>query len=173
MGLLLNAVRGPESFADLRTINNRLYPSFVEAAEALGIIQKKNITSEELNELAEEGSPLQRRETLALIIKFNRPNMKIDGEPYDLEFMWYENNGMFIGDFVNSGLDPEDAIDLALKHIWSLLEPAGIRSHHCNLPYRKPSCTPLFVSVPAVSLVGSLNVGQLEIYILQCHYERS
>jgi hypothetical protein len=35
--LLLTAVKGPKSFEDLRTVNNVLYETFKEAAEARGL----------------------------------------------------------------------------------------------------------------------------------------
>jgi len=66
--LLLLYVRGPQSFADLRTVDGRVYQTYAEAANALGLLEDDSIWRACLAESAASDTASQQRYLFATIL---------------------------------------------------------------------------------------------------------
>ncbi|XP_074314587.1 uncharacterized protein LOC141649809 [Silene latifolia] len=68
--LLLNVVKGPKSFEDLRTIDNQLYPSYKGACFAYGLLSDDKEWHEAMSEANRWAMPYQLRELFVTILLF-------------------------------------------------------------------------------------------------------
>jgi hypothetical protein len=66
--LLLHKVRGPRSFADIRTVANHVCETYREACQLLGLLEGDNHWDESLAEAKEISVPSQIRDLFAIII---------------------------------------------------------------------------------------------------------
>ena len=87
--LLLNVVRGPRSYEEIRTVNNVLYPTFKEACHALGLLDSDGEWNDALNEAANWASGFQLRELFVTLLLFCEVS-----EPHKL----WENNWIIISE---------------------------------------------------------------------------
>jgi hypothetical protein len=71
--LLLLHKRGPTSFKDLRTIDTRLYATFREAADAMGLLLNDNHYDEALREASRFKTGFELRLMFALILVYSPP----------------------------------------------------------------------------------------------------
>ncbi|KAJ1699041.1 hypothetical protein LUZ63_007553 [Rhynchospora breviuscula] len=69
--MLLNIVRGPTSFEDIRTVNNVLYATFQEACDALGLLDDDNEWLYTLQEAAITASARQVRKLFVDILLYS------------------------------------------------------------------------------------------------------
>ncbi|AQK78258.1 hypothetical protein ZEAMMB73_Zm00001d035059 [Zea mays] len=72
--LLLNHVTGATSFADLRTVDGDILPSFREAAQRRGLLEADDTIDECLNEAALYQMPSALRRLFATILVYCEPN---------------------------------------------------------------------------------------------------
>ncbi|KIH54434.1 hypothetical protein ANCDUO_15421 [Ancylostoma duodenale] len=72
--LLLHTVRGPTSFADLRTINGEVCETFREACQRLGLLENDQHWDTTLSEACETCFPSQLRSLFAIIITSSAPS---------------------------------------------------------------------------------------------------
>lgn len=66
--MLLNKVRGPTSFNDLKTVNGQEYSTFREACEVLGLMEHDNHWDDTMEEAVLCRSPAKLRELFAIMI---------------------------------------------------------------------------------------------------------
>jgi hypothetical protein len=120
------------SFEHLRTIDDHIYPTFSEAARALGLFQNQNEAVVAMEDaIADFKSPAQLRFLFAHLI--------IEGGP--APEMWSKFSSSLIEDYVDFQHLPQDiAIDKALCHISDLLGENGksLEQFALPLPARRP-----------------------------------
>ncbi|XP_022722231.1 uncharacterized protein LOC111279552 [Durio zibethinus] len=68
--LLLNIVRGPTSFEDIRTIDGILYPTFKEASAVMGLLDNDDEWHEAIKEASQWASGHQLRQLFVTLILF-------------------------------------------------------------------------------------------------------
>ncbi|XP_074283443.1 uncharacterized protein LOC141607991 [Silene latifolia] len=88
--LLLNIVKGPTSFDDLRTVNEVVYLSYKEACYAYGLLSNDKEWHEALNEANRWAMPSQLRELFVTIILFC--------EVTDVKTLWESSYSMLSDD---------------------------------------------------------------------------
>ncbi|XP_074299946.1 uncharacterized protein LOC141631133 [Silene latifolia] len=88
--LLLNIVKGPTSFDDLKRINEVVYPSYKEACYAYGLLSNDKEWHEALNEANRWAMPSQLRELLVTLILFC--------EVTDVKTLWENSYSMLSDD---------------------------------------------------------------------------
>ncbi|XP_075588849.1 uncharacterized protein LOC142597684 [Dermatophagoides farinae] len=117
--LLLQNVKGPKSFEDLRTVNGQVCATFKEAAILRGLVANDSEWIECLTEASVYNLPKQMRQLYAQICIYNNP-----ADPKDL----FENFKEFmIGDFLYQDEDRNvtRAENLAKQHIYRLFAIQG------------------------------------------------
>lgn len=72
--LLLSEVRGPQSFADLRTVDGRVHPTFKEACLALGLLEDDNEWHAALQQAKEVQTGHMMRNLFVSILVNNAPS---------------------------------------------------------------------------------------------------
>jgi hypothetical protein len=114
------------SFENLRTVDGHLYPTFSEAARALGLFKNQNEAIVAMEDaIADFKSPAQLRFLFAHLI--------LEGGP--APEMWSKFMSSLIEDYVNfDHLSEELAESKALLHISDLLGENGKSLHHFALP---------------------------------------
>uniref|UniRef100_A0A2N9HBP6 ATP-dependent DNA helicase n=1 Tax=Fagus sylvatica TaxID=28930 RepID=A0A2N9HBP6_FAGSY len=70
MRMLLNVIKGPRSFQEIRTVNNVLHPTFRSACYALGLLDDDKEWHEALNHASHWASGKQLRELFVTILIF-------------------------------------------------------------------------------------------------------
>src|SRR5438876_5438980 len=114
------------SFEDLRTVDGHLYPTFSEAAHALGLFQNQNEAIVAMEDaIADFKSPAQ--------LRFLFVHLILEGGP--APEMWSKFWPSLIEDYVNFEHLPEElAVDKALLHISDMLGENGKSLEHFALP---------------------------------------
>ncbi|XP_060960966.1 uncharacterized protein LOC133031476 [Cannabis sativa] len=115
--ILLNHVRGPLSFEDLRTVNGVLAPTYREAATMLGLLQRDNCLEDCLHEASLYQAPSSLRQLFATILVYCNPT-----NPRDL---WEHYEEEMSADLKSE----EDSLSIVrnkvLKSISSTIESMG------------------------------------------------
>lgn len=68
--LLLNIVKGPTSFEDIRTVNGRVYPTYKDACYVLGLLNDDKEWHEAIQEASHWAMPYQLRELFVTMLLF-------------------------------------------------------------------------------------------------------
>ena len=76
--LLLMNVRGPTSYEDLRTMNERCYTTFREAAEKRGLLRSDNNLIDCMSEAVSYQMPYSLRRLFATLLVYCNPGNPID-----------------------------------------------------------------------------------------------
>ena len=118
MRLLLNTVRGPTSFEDLRTVEGKTYDTYHEAAFELGLVENDKEWELAMEEAASVGSAYQMRTLFVIILTAGNP-MK----PRDL---WEKHKDVMSEDFkwkrVHKNPGRTDHTVLPVDHNYALLD---------------------------------------------------
>ena len=75
--MLLNIVKGPRSFEEIRTINDVLYPTFKSACYALGLLDDAKEWHEALNQASHWASGKQLRELFVTVLIFMEIKLEV------------------------------------------------------------------------------------------------
>lgn len=127
--LLLQHVRGAESYEELRTVNNVLHDTFKQAAVELQLTEDDIHWQTCLSEASNVCSPAQMRFMFCLICIYNFPQNILN---------LYENfKDFFIQDYINKGANFDESCQQALLEIEKLLIPNGLTCKDLKLPLRK------------------------------------
>lgn len=125
MRILLLHVKGPKSFEDLRTYNNVVYNTYVEACHARGIASNDNEWRNCLLESRDFHSPKQMRDLFAFILALNTPNNAMA--------LWEEFKDDLSEDFART-LNIDVAYNRALLEIEEVLVVHNLNCLAFNLP---------------------------------------
>ncbi|XP_022038828.1 uncharacterized protein LOC110941494 [Helianthus annuus] len=87
--ILLNKVRGPRSFEEIRTVNGQLFPTFRDACYAMGLLDDDNEYVEAIKEASFEGHAGYLRALFATLLLSNTLSRP--------EFVW-ENTWKYLAD---------------------------------------------------------------------------
>ncbi|XP_060965525.1 uncharacterized protein LOC115712693 [Cannabis sativa] len=122
--ILLNHIRGPTSFADLKNVNHIHVSSFRESALLHGLLEGDNYCDLCLEEASLYKMPFALRRLFATLLIFCSPN-----NPKEL---WEKYKSFMCEDFIQDGILLADAEVRALKHINLILEQSGkhINDYH-------------------------------------------
>ena len=113
--LLLHHIKGAQSFDDLRTVNNIVYPTFHKAAEQLGLCENDDEWFQCLHEASLIKTGYQLRQLFVAILVFNTPN--------DPGKLWNDFKHVFVDDLTDeNNVSIEYAENIALIHIETLLK---------------------------------------------------
>ncbi|XP_057778295.1 uncharacterized protein LOC130998777 [Salvia miltiorrhiza] len=116
--LLLNHVRAPTSFEDLKTSNGVLFLSFREAALDRGLLDSDNDVRHAIHEAATYQMPSALRKLFAIILVFNSPS--------DPKNLWIEFRDALSADIMRDYLlDHVEGYRLSLRSIDSFLQMMG------------------------------------------------
>lgn len=138
--LLLHIVKGPTSFAQIRTISGQEYPTFRDACEALGLLGDDREWSNALKDATQWAMPNQLRQlfiTILLFCEVTNPRRLFDehmlkmseNAPYRLN----QNHNNNIGQVSNPLADMYRS-SYILNELDKLLRDAGYTLSHFNLP---------------------------------------
>ena len=155
--VLLNHVRGPQSFQDLRTVNGHVYDTFQEACVAMGLVADDNIWVQTLQDAAQYRMPKGLRSTFSYILLFGEV-----GQPREL---WNRFQHQLTEDFLRRNFNQEAANTAALRHIASILRHQGRTLEHFGLPNIEVQLLQNHVDVDAArealrEMQGPLNADQ-------------
>jgi hypothetical protein len=133
--LLLHIVKGAKSYAEIRTIGNREYPTFRAACEALGLLGDDQEWSHALADAAQWATPSQLRHlfvTLLLFCEVTNPKKLFDEHATSMsqDRTYRLNRNSLQGS--NSSADI--AVSFVLFEVDKLLRDAGYSLSHFNLP---------------------------------------
>ncbi|KAL6207830.1 hypothetical protein ACLB2K_018783 [Fragaria x ananassa] len=92
--VLLNHVRGPKSYEDLRTVNDILHPTFKKAAEQRGLLEDDDSIRKCLQEASTIRMPSSLRRLFATIL--------IHCEPHGVRDLWDQFYQFMIEDYTSS-----------------------------------------------------------------------
>ncbi|XP_062014500.1 uncharacterized protein LOC133731039 [Rosa rugosa] len=92
--VLLNHVRGPTSYEDLRTVDGILQPTFKKAVEKRGLLEEDDSIRQCLNEASTIRMPLSLRRLFATILVYY--------EPIGVRSLWDEFYKFMIEDYTSS-----------------------------------------------------------------------
>jgi len=134
--LLLHNVKGPQSFADLKTVNGDLCSSFLEACLKLGLLEDDNQYHLAMEEAIVSNSPTSIHTLFAVILAWCEPS-----NPLDI----YDNHKeAMVEDFLHQQCTlhrdehvevNNDIFNLALNDIQDKVVSMGGRQlHECGLP---------------------------------------
>lgn len=123
--LLLLHVRGAKGFVEVRTYNNIIYDTFVEAAQARGIASNDNEWRETLLEATETQSPKQLRDLFGYICGINVPSNALE--------LWNEFHLSLCEDYLLQ-YNEEQAQNRALTDIEEILLTHNTSCIELNLP---------------------------------------
>ncbi|XP_022856895.1 uncharacterized protein LOC111377965 [Olea europaea var. sylvestris] len=123
--VLLNHVKGPKSFQDLRTVNNIVVPTYHEAAFLHGLIGGNNYCEMCLNEAITYDMPISLRRLFANVLIFCSP-----ANPRNL---WVKFKVYMIEDFLHASMTVCDAEIRVLRCINSFLEVFGTNINNFGL----------------------------------------
>lgn len=115
--MLLNHVKGPQSFEHLRTVNGVLHPTFRSAAESLGLIENDQSIRQCLIEACQLRMPSALRRLFATIL--------IYCQPIGLRALWDEFFPHLVEDYPSSSTTSNNEILVIklLKDLNNLLRP--------------------------------------------------
>ena len=136
--MLLNVIKGPRSFEEIRTINNVLYPTFRSACYALGLLDDDKEWHEALNHTSHWATGKQLRELFVTMLIFCEV-----ADPYKL---WISNWQLLSEDILhrqrtvlrydNLHLDDFQLQNYALCEIEQILIKSGRSLHEFEpIPY--------------------------------------
>ncbi|KAK9119226.1 hypothetical protein Scep_017319 [Stephania cephalantha] len=116
--LLLNHVRGPISFEDLRTVDGFTFETFKQSAEKRGLLEDDDSVTQCLREAANVHMPRSLRRLFATILVFC--------EPIRVRDLWDEFNTYMIEDYKNANkndhsLDESFFLNCCLKDLTNYL----------------------------------------------------
>ncbi|XP_022024354.1 uncharacterized protein LOC110924672 [Helianthus annuus] len=115
--ILLNKVKGPRSFEEIRTVNGQLFPTFRDACYAIGLLDDDNEYVEAIKEASFEGHDGYLRALLATLLLSNTLSRP--------EFVW-ENTWKYLADDILGLVLPEYQIkNLTLLKIENYLISNG------------------------------------------------
>jgi len=123
--LLLLHVKGPKSFADVRTYNGIVYSTFVEACYARGIATNDNEWRDCLNEAKVLETPKQMRQLFGFICALNVPANSLD--------LWNEFKVFLSEDFLME-FNERIAFNRALLEIEEVLLPHNLSCEKLGMP---------------------------------------
>ena len=123
--ILLQHVKGPQRFEDLRTFEGVLYPSFQQAASARGLLSDDTELRHCLAEAATFKMPRQLRQMFALICVFNSPT-----DPKAL----YDLHSRAMNEDYIQHFAADVAVNKVLEDIESVLRIHGKRNRDYGLP---------------------------------------
>ena len=112
--ILLQHVRGPYSFAAVRTVDGHECPTFREACIQRGLLREDAEWSNCLRQAAEYQMPRQLRELFVSLLLFC--------SPADPGKLWTDSEAAMTEDFVHRGSTPAAAAQQALRIIEGLLK---------------------------------------------------
>lgn len=122
--VLLNHVRGPQSFVDLLTVNGVLQPTFKQAAENHGLLENDNSIRICLMEASAIRMPSALRRLFVTILVYNVPT--------GVRTLWYEFFPFMVEDYPSSG-DTERQNRL-LRDINGILQQFNKSTRDFDLP---------------------------------------
>ena len=133
--LLLLHRRGAISFQDLRTINGHAYPTFKDAARAMGLLQDDNELYRCLAEAAHVQMPRQMRQLFATLLLFCNPSDELQlfldfQEAMSEDFVYADRQRLNNPALIHG----ERHTLLCLYHIDKELHERGASIHNYNLP---------------------------------------
>ncbi len=126
LSLLLNHVKGPTSFEDLRTVDNVVYDSFKEAAIVRGLLRSDLAWENTMREAIVHQMPNELRQLFSIICVF--------GEPTDAFSLYDRYKTHMVEDFVRRGYSEEASEALLLKALHDLFVIHGKTNVDYNLP---------------------------------------
>ncbi|XP_076053666.1 uncharacterized protein LOC143032670 [Oratosquilla oratoria] len=117
--LLLTHKPGPTSFADLRTVDGKMYNSYREAVKALGLLSDEETWKNTILEIINHtNNRNQLRETYASMLVFS--------DLEDQSAIWEETKDLFASDYLHKNNLTDyndeiylDALDDIQKHVWN------------------------------------------------------
>eukprot|EP00267_Zea_mays_P048853 XP_020401468.1 uncharacterized protein LOC109943072 [Zea mays] len=115
--LLLNHVTGATSFADLRTVDGDILPSFREAAQRRGLLEADDTIDECLNEAALYQMPSALRRLFATILVYCEPN--------DVAELWQRHLDAMSEDYHRSTQSKTHVQQMVLIDIRNILQSMG------------------------------------------------
>jgi hypothetical protein len=115
--LLLNHVTGATSFADLRTVDGDILPSFREAAQRRGLLEADDTIDECLNEAALYQMPSALRRLFATILVYCEPN--------DVAELWQRHLDAMSEDYHHSTQSKTHVQQMVLIDIRNILQSMG------------------------------------------------
>ena len=124
--VLLNHVRGPTSFEDLRTVGGIVFSTFIEAAEKRGLIEADESISDCLTEAATFQMPSALRRLFATILVFC--------EVTNVRALWEKHFEAMCDDFQKEGITNESIEQMVLRDIGDLLYSMGKDIRIFDLP---------------------------------------
>ncbi|KAL6140312.1 hypothetical protein ACLB2K_058612 [Fragaria x ananassa] len=162
--VLLNHVRGPESFLDLLTVNGVLQPTFKQAAENRGLLENDNSIRMCLAEASAIRMPLALRRLFVTILVY--------GVPAGVRALWDEFAHFMMEDYTSSNDDVANRNRL-LRDLNRILQQFGKNIRDYDLPQLTgepednigmPRCIEdeLFIDVPQADIdaIDHLNNDQ-------------
>lgn len=123
--LLLLHVCGPTSFEDIRMYNGIVYPTFIEACQARGIVSNENEWKECLDEAKEFNSPKQMRALFGFICALNIPA--------NASLLWNQFKFYLSEDYLRN-FDENIAFNRALLEIEEILVAHNLTCEVLGLP---------------------------------------
>nr|XP_045087172.1 uncharacterized protein LOC109751715 [Aegilops tauschii subsp. strangulata] len=124
--VLLNHVAGKTSYEDLLTVDGRLYRSFREAAERLGLIEADNTLDDCLTEAEQWAMPCSLRRLFATIL--------VHCEPGDVRGLWDRHFEPMSDDYRPSHTCPIEVEQMVLLDIRGMLQSMGKDIADFSLP---------------------------------------
>jgi hypothetical protein len=180
--MLLNIVKGPQSFEEIRTINNVVYPTFKSACYALGLLDDDKEWHDALNQASHWASGKQLRELFVTMLIFC--------EVADLYKLWTSNWKLLSEDILhreriilqheNLHLSDSQLQNYALYDIEKLLNRSGrslkefesmpypdtllLRQHSNRLLQEELDYDKNYLRDEHIKLLSGLNCEQRSIY---------
>ena len=165
--LLLLHRRGAVSFDDLRTIDGVAYPTFKEAARAMGLLQDDNELQRCLMEASHVQMPKQMRQLFATLLLFCNPSDEMQlflhfQEALSEDFVLADRQRLHDPAIVYA----QRHMHLCLFHIGKELQERGASLAHYNLPrlphnYRPPDHHENVIDIPNEQRQGQQMYQQL------------
>ena len=109
--LMLFHKPGAKNFADLRTVNGEVFPTYALAAERLGLLENDSEWERALSEACNYQHPKRLRELFCVILVFCNPT--------NPKYLWERFKDELISDILrnNNGMEEQAAINLCLIEI--------------------------------------------------------
>ncbi|XP_022870579.1 uncharacterized protein LOC111389835, partial [Olea europaea var. sylvestris] len=112
--VLLNHIRGPTSFQDLRTLNGVTVVTYREAVLLHGLLSGDNNCEECLSEAVIYEMPTSLRRLFAILLSLCNPN--------DPKLLWNTFKSYMIDDYIHENISSHDTKFRALNDISCILE---------------------------------------------------
>ena len=124
--LLLLHVPGAKSFEEIRTVEGETFPSFKEACLQLGLIQNDDHLNQALQEAATHHMPTQLRVMFSALCIYS--------VPANAQQLWNAHKESMIEDYLQRGIDVQQAENMALGIINTILVENGTNTARLGLP---------------------------------------